>query len=115
MKIFQTIFICSFLFLGSFTVSAQRDVVEDTIIVEGVCGMCKERIEEAAYGQGVKFVQWDKATSNLAVAYRSDKTSLEEIEQRVANAGHTTEHIKAERSDYEALPECCRYEHLEKH
>lgn len=93
----------------------QKKVVEDTIIVEGVCGMCKSRIEEAAFGKGVKFVEWINSTSELAIAYRSDKTSMEEIEARVAKAGHNTQNIKATKKDYESLPDCCKYEHKEKH
>ncbi len=81
-----------------------KKVVEDTIIVEGVCGMCKSRIEEAAFGKGVKFVEWTNSTSELAIAYRSDKTSMEEIEARVAKAGHNTQNIKATKEDYESLP-----------
>lgn len=77
--------------------------------------MCKERIEEAAFGKGVKFAEWNKTTDELAIAYRSDKTSIAEIEKRVAQAGHSTEHVKAEEEDYTKLPECCRYEHEHKH
>jgi hypothetical protein len=94
---------------------AQRKVMEDTLHVKGVCGMCKERIEEAAYGKGVKFVSWDKATDQLAVAYRSDKTSLEEVESRILKAGHSTENKEAKPEDYEKLPMCCRYMEKEKH
>ena len=93
----------------------QKTVVQDTIIVEGVCGMCKSRIEEAAFGKGVKFVEWTNSTSELAIAYRSDKTSVEEIEARVAKAGHNTQNMKATKKDYESLPDCCRYEHKDKH
>ncbi|MEZ4721076.1 MAG: metal transporter [Flavobacteriales bacterium] len=94
---------------------SQNSVVKDTITVEGICGMCKTRIEDAAFGKGVKFAEWTNASSELVIVYRSDKTSLEEIEDRIAKAGHSTEHKKAEKADYESLPDCCRYEDLEKH
>ncbi len=100
----------------SFHSNAQdKGVVEDTITVEGVCGMCKERIEEAAYGKGVKFASWDKNSKQLVLAYRSDKTSLEEVEGRIAAAGHKTENTAAKKDDYESLPDCCKYEHVDTH
>jgi hypothetical protein len=94
---------------------AQKEVVEDTLTVKGVCGMCKERIEEAAYGKGVKYATWDKATDQLAIAYRTDKTQLEEIEARLLTAGHEVNGKVPAKESYEALPKCCRYEELEKH
>ncbi len=115
MKIKQILLAVALLSTAPLFTQAQKKVVQDTLIVEGICGMCKTRIEEAAFGKGVKFVQWTNATSELAVAYRSDKTSIEEIEDRVVNRGHSTENKKARKEDYDALPDCCRYEHMEKH
>lgn len=94
---------------------AQKEVVKDTITVQGVCDQCKARIEEAAYTKGVKFVEWDKHTQKLVIAYRTDKVTLHEIEEQIAQKGHNTEHMKANREDYDALPACCRYEHNHTH
>ena len=115
MKIIQNIFILAAIFTLPTMSYSQKKVTQDTIIVEGVCGMCKSRIEEAAFGKGVKFAEWTNATGQLALAYRTDKTSLAEIEARIVKAGHTTENKKAEDSDYTTLPECCRYEEKHKH
>ena len=114
MKFIQTMFILLGMTVAS-TSYAQKEVVEDTILVKGICGMCKERIENAAYGKGVKFVSWNQATDELAVAYRSDKTTIEEIEERVLRAGHSTENHTASEESYAKLPKCCRYEEMEKH
>jgi len=103
---------CSLSFLAQ---AQQKEVLTDTILVEGVCDMCQKRIEEAAFGKGVKFASWNKQTRQLAVAYRGDKTSLAEIEGRVAAKGHKTENISAKEEDYESLPDCCKYEHLHTH
>jgi len=103
-----------FLFF-SFSSFAQSKVVKDTLIVKGICGMCKERIEEAAYGKGVKFVSWDKITDQLVLAYRSDKTSISEIEERIVKAGHSTNNREVSEKDYAKLPDCCRYEELHDH
>lgn len=97
------------------SVQGQNRVVEDTLVVNGVCKMCKERIEEAAYGKGVKFVSWDKATDQLSIAYRADKTSLEEVEERILSTGHSTENKEAKQEDYDKLPMCCKYQEKEKH
>ncbi|MEX2597622.1 MAG: metal transporter [Salibacteraceae bacterium] len=99
----------------SFNLTAQKEVIEDTLLVKGICGMCKERIEEAAYGKGVKFVNWDKVTDQLTLAYRSDKTSIAEIEDRILKAGHSTENRETDPKDYEKLPDCCRYHEVGKH
>ncbi len=99
----------------SFSALAQSKVVEDTLIVKGICGMCKERIEEAAYGKGVKLVSWDKATDQLSLTYRSDKTTITEIEERILKAGHSTGNREAPQNAYDKLPDCCRYNELEKH
>lgn len=115
MKSIHSILFIAFLSLITFSATAQKKVVEDTIFVDGVCKMCKERIEEAAYGKGVKFVEWHKTDKKLRIAYRSDKTTLEEIEKRVAATGHNTENIKAKKEDYEELPMCCQYEEQHTH
>ena len=110
------ILIIGMLSVVPFNLNAQgKKVVEDTITVEGICGMCKERIEQAAYGKGVKFASWTNESSELALAYRPDKVSLREIEERIAAAGHSTDSVQATRASYEQLPDCCRYEHMHKH
>jgi periplasmic mercuric ion binding protein len=115
MKIIPS-FLALFMIMSiSYSSKAQSKVTQDTIMVEGICEMCKTRIEEAAYGKGVKFAEWTNATSQLIVAYNTEKTSLEDIEARIAKKGHTTSHKEATKEDYETLPDCCRYEQLEKH
>ncbi|MCH8332114.1 MAG: heavy-metal-associated domain-containing protein [Bacteroidetes bacterium] len=83
--------------------------------VEGVCNMCKDRIEETALVKGVKFAEWDKTTKMLKVVFRSDKISEEEIHQKLADAGHKTSLKDITKESYESLPDCCRYDHLADH
>ncbi|GAB4378286.1 MAG: cation transporter [Salibacteraceae bacterium] len=92
-----------------------QKVQKDTLLVKGVCGMCKNRIEDAAYGKGVKFAQWDQNTKMLEIIYRSDKTSITEIEDRILEAGHSTSNRQSPAEKYNNLPECCRYEHVHDH
>lgn len=115
MKTLKSILILTVMLCGVHQSFAQGKVTQDTIMVEGVCDQCKSRIEEAAFGKGVKHVSWDKQTKQLAIAYRNDKVELHEIEERIAKAGHNTENVKTERVDYEGLPACCRYEHVHTH
>lgn len=105
---------------GLFNASqAQNPEESKTVVVkfkvEGVCGMCKERIEEAAFVKGVKYAQWDQKTEILEVVYRTDKTTEMDIHNSIAKAGHSTEKVKAKPEDYNKLPECCKYYEVAPH
>lgn len=89
--------------------TANKGIATDKIKVAGNCGMCKERIESAAYGKGVKHAEWDKTTGELTVTYRTDRTSREEIAGRVARVGHAAGDIPADDTAYQKLPNCCAY------
>ena len=106
-------FIC-FLLLVSFSLplhvsAGNRNVITAKYVVNGVCGKCKQRIEDAAYIKGVKYADWDIDSHNLMVKYDSTKTSPDLILQSIARAGHDTEDYKATDEDYNKLPLCCRY------
>lgn len=80
-----------------------------TFKANGVCSMCKERIEEALYVSGIKSATWDKKTQMLTVSYKSKKINEMQIHQLVAGVGHDTEKVKAKDEVYKALPDCCLY------
>lgn len=105
--------------LAAYSVAKGQDkkTVETTFKVEGVCGQCKTRIENAAYIKGVKFAVWDKETKVITVAYRPAKTTIETIQKSIAKAGHDTEDLKANEESYHNLPACCSYrsEHIHDH
>lgn len=95
---------------SAFSIQAQeKDVITETYKVEGTCGMCKKRIEKAAYIKGVKRADWDKETHQLTVVYRPSKTSADDIMAAVAKAGHSNDKVQAAEADYESLPKCCHY------
>jgi periplasmic mercuric ion binding protein len=77
--------------------------------VEGVCTMCKARIENAAYIKGVKFTEWNKETNIIKVIYNPQKVDLKSIHKSIADAGHSTDKIKATEESYNKLPKCCAY------
>jgi cation transport ATPase len=93
----------------SVSLFAQSDIKTDSFKVDGTCSMCKKRIEDAAYVKGVKRADWNEATHELTVIYRTSKTSTESIAKSIAKAGHSSEKIQATEEDYNNLPDCCHY------
>ncbi|MEP2024791.1 MAG: cation-transporting ATPase [Reichenbachiella sp.] len=84
--------------------------------VQGVCEMCKERIEEAALIKGVKMAEWDNSTGVLKAVYREDKISEKEIHAAIAAVGHSTDQVDATDEAYSKLPDCCAYrDGIDKH
>jgi mercuric ion binding protein len=93
----------------SLLMAQNKKIQEAEFRVDGVCDMCKTRIENAAYIKGVKLVEWNKESQKLKVVYNTEKTSLETIQQNVAIAGHSTEAFPADSLAYKNLPSCCAY------
>ena len=78
--------------------------------VDGVCGMCKERIEKAAIRtKGVKSAVWNVDTHELKLIYDERKTDLKTISEKVAAVGHDTKEIKATEEAYNSVHPCCKY------
>lgn len=80
-----------------------------TFKVDGVCGMCKDRIENGALIKGVKFVEWDKETQMVTIIYKAKKLDEMDLHQSIAEVGHDTEMVKAKEEVYTDLPMCCAY------
>lgn len=86
-------------------------LVTEEIYVFGNCGMCKARIHKAGNSlEAVASVDWDIDTKMLKVTYDSSKTTVSEIEEKMAEVGHDTHNEKTASDVYEALPGCCQYE-----
>lgn len=101
------------LFLGAFALQSFAQKAADTtavVKVWGNCGMCKERIEKAAFGKGVKSADWNVETNMLTVVYNPAKTELLTIEKRISSVGHDTEHTSASDKVYNNLHGCCQYD-----
>ncbi|MBA3664317.1 MAG: heavy-metal-associated domain-containing protein [Bacteroidetes bacterium] len=88
---------------------AQTSVKTVTFHVTGVCGECKERIENAADIKGVKKCTWDKKTKIVSVILDEKKVTQDQVEKAIAKAGYDTEHEKASEASYKKLPDCCHY------
>jgi Cu(I)/Ag(I) efflux system membrane fusion protein len=81
-----------------------------TLAVQGLCGMCKTRIEKTAKGvAGVTSATWDSKTKTLNLDYDGSKTSLDVVGKAIAKVGHDTDKYKADDKVYAALPGCCKY------
>jgi cation transport ATPase len=81
-----------------------------TFEVDGVCKMCKKRIEKAALNtKGVKFANWDVNNHQLMVIIDERKTDKKTVCQSVAKVGHDTKDIKATQEAYDNLHACCKY------
>ncbi|HML64783.1 MAG TPA: cation transporter [Dysgonomonas sp.] len=78
--------------------------------VQGLCEMCKERIEKAVKGvSGVSSASWDQKTKQLHLNFDGSATSVEIIGKAIAKAGHDADKYKADKATYAALPNCCKY------
>lgn len=96
--------------IAGFAVQAQNKNAKANIEVDGVCNMCKVRIEKAAIKtKGIKLATWNLETKQLAVVYNEKKVDLNTLEQNIAAVGHDTKNIKATDTNYNALDACCKY------
>lgn len=110
----KKLIILSLFVFGAFSATKAQNV-ETNIIVQGVCGMCKDRIETALDVKGVKFAEWTNETSVCKVVYNPKKISEMELHKILAEAGHSTNLIESSDEDYNKINACCRYKELEKH
>ncbi len=89
---------------------APDQTIEAQIKVLGLCGMCKERIERAAFSiRGVRSASWDQTKNLLTVSYRSGRASQEDIERAIAKAGHDTQNFITTEQTYKNMHHCCKY------
>ena len=84
--------------------------------VDGVCEMCKMRIEKAALGvPGVKYATWDIASHQLSLIMDERKTNTMEIKTALVAVGHDTKELKATEEAYNSVHPCCRYRDIDSH
>lgn len=90
--------------------SRQPEIVEAEFKVLGLCGMCKSRIEKAAFSvRGVRSASWDQKNQLLKVNYRSRNTDQATIERAIAKAGHDTQNFITDEKTHANLHHCCKY------
>lgn len=92
----------------------QNKNAKASLEVDGVCLMCKERIEKACIKtKGVKSAIWNVKTHELKVIYDERKTNLDSIQNSVVAVGHDTKTLKAKDEAYNSLHTCCLYRDTE--
>ena len=105
----KNLIIIALLLIGS-TTYAQNKNAKASLEVDGVCGMCKARIEKACLNaKGVKFATWSIETHELKLIYDDRKTDVKTIENQVLAAGHDVMEQKATDEAYATVHACCKY------
>lgn len=85
-----------------------------SFFVDGVCGMCKERIETAALQvKGVKKANWDVNQHQLTVIFQPKRFEEDRLHKAIAAVGHDTDKYKASEAAYQSLHNCCKYRDAE--
>ena len=96
------------------TTFAQNKNARASLEVDGVCMMCKTRIEKASLNtKGVKSAIWDVKTHELKLIFDERKTNLDSIQSNVVAAGHDTKMLKATDENYAKVHPCCKYRDTE--
>lgn len=111
----KIIFIFSLLLIG-FSAQAQTKEVKKnknakiSFEVDGICGMCKKRIETAALRtKGVKFAIWNVKTHQLNIILDERKTDINNIQKNIAIVGHDSKGYIASEEAYSSVHPCCKY------
>lgn len=103
------IVIALFLLMVSFGFAQEKNK-KMSFEVDGVCEMCKMRIERAALGvDGVKYALWDIPTHQLSLIIDERKTNSMEIKTALVAEGHDTKELKATQEAYDKIHPCCKY------
>lgn len=105
----KIVFIICFALIG-ISAQAQKKNAKVTIEVDGVCNMCKKRIETAALNtKGVKFAVWNVNTHKLSLIIDERKTNIKTISKNIVAVGHDTKELKATDEAYNSVNPCCKY------
>jgi len=105
-KFFLGIMLVGICVLGN----AQEKNKKVTFEVDGICEMCKIRIEKAALGvTGVKYALWDIPSHKLSLIIDERKTNTMQIKTALVAVGHDTKELKASKEAYDKVDACCKY------
>lgn len=110
----KTILIIAILLIGISTQAQKKNKnAKLTFEVNGICEMCKDRIEKAVLKtKGVKFCTWSIETHKLSLIMDERKVDELTIHKNIAAVGHDTDKIKATDEAYNNLHNCCKYDRV---
>lgn len=114
----KIIFVFSLFLIGFSTQSQEVKKNKNAKVsfeVDGICGMCKKRIETAALKtKGVKFAIWSAETHQLNLILDERKTDVKTIQSNILKVGHDVigfdkKKVKATEEAYNSVHPCCKY------
>jgi len=113
----RNIIIAIAIVLTAFTTNAQTKDKNKRVSfkVDGICGMCKKRIEKAALTtKGVKFAVWNVKTHDLSLIIDERKADVTTIQKNITKVGHDVfvtdkKKMTATKEAYESVHPCCKY------
>jgi copper chaperone CopZ len=109
------LFLFFMVFQFYFFYGQKKEIIKTSFKVDGVCYMCKNRIEKTVFKiKGIKHANWDISSNEILVIYDNNKASIENIHKKIAGSGHNTLIEFASDSIYNNLPECCLYKKKDK-
>ena len=110
----KLLLVIGILFIGISTQAQEKNKnAKITFEVNGVCKMCKTRIEKAALKiKGVKFASWKVETHQLSLIIDEHKTDEITIHKSIAAVGHDTKKAQASDEAYNNLHDCCKYDRV---
>ena len=110
----KTLIVIAILFIGISTQAQKKNKnAKLTFNVNGICEMCKDRIEKAVLKtKGVKFCAWSIETHQLSLIMDERKVDELTIHKNIAAVGHDTEKVKATDEAYNKLHNCCKYDRV---
>jgi len=114
----KIIFIFSLCLIGFSVQSQEIKKMKNSKIsfeVDGICGMCKKRIETSALKtKGVKFAFWDVKTHYLNLIIDARKVDVLTVQKNILKVGHDVvgldkEKLTATEEAYNSVDPCCKY------
>lgn len=110
----KILLIIAILFIGVSTQAQKKNKnAKITFEVNGICEMCKDRIEKAVLKtKGVKFCSWSIETHQLSLIMDERKVDELTIHKNIAAVGHDTKKVKATDEAYNNLHGCCKYDRV---
>ena len=88
---------------------AQAQRAELTFGVDGLCGMCENRIEKAFDQKGIVVADYDLGTKKIHVVYKTKNWNEESLHKLATGVGHDTDKYKATDEAYAKMHGCCKY------
>lgn len=91
-----------------------QGVIEYSFRVEGMCGMCQQRIEKVALKEGkAQSAQWNVETKILTVTIDETETEISTVKWYLSQAGHDNGDYLTSDEIYANMHGCCKYRQAE--